>query len=159
MTACSALMARMDIPKVDRPYVKLECLRILTTLKMDPAKSDLIGAFQESYLKLTARENQIFGKAFENLSPEVKEEAMEIMSSWKREGYEKGLQEGRREGRHMALEQVLVMQLDRRFSTLPADLTQKLDALTVEQLNKLVTDSLDFTKLDDLDEWISNLDR
>jgi hypothetical protein len=34
----AALMAKMNIAKPDRPKVKAECLRLLVTLRLDPAK-------------------------------------------------------------------------------------------------------------------------
>jgi hypothetical protein len=41
----SALMANMGIATVDRPRVKLECLRLLATLRLDPARTYFISAF------------------------------------------------------------------------------------------------------------------
>ena len=41
----SALMAKMRIAPSDRPRVKLECLRLLATLKQNPAKMQLISGF------------------------------------------------------------------------------------------------------------------
>jgi hypothetical protein len=41
----SALMAKMGIAAADRPKVKLECLRLLATLRLDPAKSHFISSF------------------------------------------------------------------------------------------------------------------
>ncbi len=49
-------MAKMKMAPKDRPKVKLECLRLLASLKLDPARATLIGVFIESYLKLTAQE-------------------------------------------------------------------------------------------------------
>jgi hypothetical protein len=55
----SALMTKMRIAPEDRPRVKLECLRMLATLKLDKARSTLIGAFMTNYLNLTARETAV----------------------------------------------------------------------------------------------------
>ena len=41
----AALMAKMDINVEDRPKVKAECLRLLVTLELDPAKMELISGF------------------------------------------------------------------------------------------------------------------
>ncbi|WP_204103138.1 MULTISPECIES: Rpn family recombination-promoting nuclease/putative transposase, partial [Spirulina sp. CCY15215] len=48
----SALMAKMNIATEDRPRVKVECLRLLATLRLDPARMQLISGFVDSYLKL-----------------------------------------------------------------------------------------------------------
>ena len=51
----SALMAKMNIADSDRPKVKLECLRLLATLRLNPAKMQLISGFIDSYLQLNAK--------------------------------------------------------------------------------------------------------
>jgi hypothetical protein len=58
--ASTALMAKMDIPVRDRPKVRSECFRMLATLRLDAAKSKVIGAFIDSYLTLTERESLQF---------------------------------------------------------------------------------------------------
>lgn len=96
----SALMAKMKIASRDRPRVKLECLRLLATLKLDPARMRLISGFIDTYLRLSALENQRFEKAItgSDLAPEQKAEVMEIVTSWMETGIEQGRQEGRQEG-------------------------------------------------------------
>ena len=56
----AALMAKMKIPKSDRPIVKAQCLRLLVSLKLNPAKMQLISSFIDSYLRLNQPEEQIF---------------------------------------------------------------------------------------------------
>ena len=46
----AALMAKMHMSKDERPKVRLECYRLLTRLKLDPARSQIIGGFIDSYL-------------------------------------------------------------------------------------------------------------
>ncbi|MBE9010773.1 Rpn family recombination-promoting nuclease/putative transposase, partial [Pseudanabaenaceae cyanobacterium LEGE 13415] len=48
----AALMAKMKIAKRDRPKVKAECLRVLATLRLDPARTRLIAQFVDTYLQL-----------------------------------------------------------------------------------------------------------
>ncbi|MFW6360042.1 MAG: Rpn family recombination-promoting nuclease/putative transposase, partial [Chroococcales cyanobacterium] len=47
----AALMAKMQIAPEDRPRVKLECLRMLATLQLDPARTQLISGFVDTYLR------------------------------------------------------------------------------------------------------------
>ena len=54
----SALMARMKIAHQDRPRVKLQCLRLLATLRLNSAKSALIARFVDSYLRHHQLEEQ-----------------------------------------------------------------------------------------------------
>ncbi|HET6246363.1 MAG TPA: hypothetical protein VFE47_01595 [Tepidisphaeraceae bacterium] len=65
----SALMAKMNIAKEDRPRVKLEYLRMLATLKLDKARSTLISAFMEGYLKLTSAEAVVYNRELEAIRP------------------------------------------------------------------------------------------
>jgi predicted transposase/invertase (TIGR01784 family) len=147
----TALMTRMDIAKKDRPKVKAECLRLLATLRLDPAKSRLIGVFIETYLALNREEMKIYEQEFEAMVPGVKEATMEMMTSWHKQGREEGRAEGRREGK----EDLLARQLERRFSTLPDSITEQLDRLTPEKLDELGLEVFNFTSLTDLETWLS----
>jgi hypothetical protein len=57
-----ALMAKMNIAKKDRPKVKVECLRLLATLQLDPARTFFISGFVETYLRLNKKEERVFQK-------------------------------------------------------------------------------------------------
>ena len=72
---------------------------------------------------------------------------MEIISSARREG--------RREGRLQGKEELLTLQLQRRFSTLPAETTQRLDKLTSEQFDELGLELWNFKTLAELDDWLA----
>ncbi|MCW3100627.1 MAG: hypothetical protein JWL77_6245 [Chthonomonadaceae bacterium] len=65
----AALMTKMRIAPKDRPKVKLECLRLLATLKLDPARSRFIGGFVDTYLNLTAAELTRYEWEFAKLAP------------------------------------------------------------------------------------------
>jgi hypothetical protein len=56
----AALMANMNNAPEDRPRVKLECLRIIAPLKLDPARVRLLSGFVDSYLRLNAAEQEVF---------------------------------------------------------------------------------------------------
>lgn len=144
----TALMTRMNVPKQDRPKVRAECLRLLATLKLSPAKSKLIGVFVETYLKLNAEEMKVYSREFAAFEPEEQEAAMEMMTSWETKGYKKGEIEGK--------EELLTLLLQTRFSTLPQALTEKLDKLTSKQMNDLAIALLDFKSLDDLAAWLAS---
>lgn len=106
----AALMAKMKIAEGERIYVKLECLRLLATLKLNPAKSRLIYGFVNSYLNLSSEENTIFTREIEALAPEEKSPMIELTNDWiekgkligkaagKREGKREGIAEGKRQG-------------------------------------------------------------
>ncbi|MEH2375035.1 hypothetical protein [Nostoc sp.] len=48
----------MNISPEKRPQVKAECLRLLTTLRLDPARMQLISGFIDTYLNLNETEEQ-----------------------------------------------------------------------------------------------------
>jgi hypothetical protein len=56
----AALMAKMAIATKDRAHVKLECLRLLATLKLNRAQQYMISGFVDTYLDLTAKELEIY---------------------------------------------------------------------------------------------------
>lgn len=92
----AALMAKMKIAKGDRPKVKAECLRLLVTLKLDPAKSRLISKFVDSYLRLDLKEEQKFQIEIDTMGIAKKEAIMQTMTSWEEKGIEKGIAQERR---------------------------------------------------------------
>ena len=142
--AC-ALMAKMKMKPEERPKVKLECLRLLATLRLDPAKTKLIGGFVESYLTLTAEELKRFERDLEKLVPQEKESAMEVLTYWEKKGLEEGLQRGK--------EELVFRQIQRRIGSFSSETEKRLEALTSDQLNDLGEALLDFTSKEDLENW------
>ena len=112
-------MAKMRIAERDRPKVKLECLRLLATLKLDSARMRLISGFVDTYLRLSGQEIVRFERAIagSDLAPVEKEEVMEIVTSWMETGIERGLArglvQGRQEGRQEG-ERALFLRLAQR---------------------------------------------
>jgi hypothetical protein len=126
--AC-AVMAKMQIVPEERPRVKLECLRLLTTLRLDPARMTVIGVFMDTYVRLSADEERVFQEAFTTIQPTEQEGVMELMTSWE----EKGVQRGRQEGRHEEGVTILLRQLTRRVGPLPPDLEARLRRLSLAE--------------------------
>jgi flagellar biosynthesis/type III secretory pathway protein FliH len=163
----TALMAKMQIAPRDRPKVKVQCLRVLATLRLDPAKSGLIGAFIENYLRLNANEIKQYQQELAKLPVAEKEATMKLMTSWEQKGIEEGLRQGLEQGLEQGLQQglgqgtragkedIVSRQLRRRFGELPVETTHRLDQLTSEQLGDLGEAVLDFTGLADLDRWLA----
>ena len=82
----AALMAKMNIPQEERPQVKAECLRLLATLKLDPARMQLISGFVDTYLRLDSTEDLAFQAAIGTMGLTEREEIMEIVTSWEQKG-------------------------------------------------------------------------
>jgi hypothetical protein len=103
----SALMARMKIRKSDRAGVKAQCLRLLATLRLEPAKSRLISRFVDAYLRLNDQEMRIFDQTLETLPVDERKTVMSYTTSWEEQGIKRGLEMGLQRGREEGLEQGL----------------------------------------------------
>ena len=90
----AALMSKMSIAPSDRPKVKAECLRLMVTLQLNPAKSRLISKFVDIYLRLNAKEEGEFRVELDKLELSEKEAVMQTMTSWEEKGLEQGLEQG-----------------------------------------------------------------
>ncbi len=151
--AATALMVRMRIPPVDRPKVKAQIMRLVSTMRLTPAKMGLIVAFVERYLALTAKEMVAFEREMGDiLDVEERRNVMELMTSWERKGRQEGRQEGRAEGELS----VIRRQLKRRFGGLDPAVEKKLERLRLQRLEALAEALLDFTCPQDLDRWLAN---
>jgi hypothetical protein len=151
----AALMSRMRIAVGERPRVKLECLRMLATLRLDPARTRLVSGFLDTYLRLTAPEQKLLASELESVPDREKGKVMEIVTSWMEEGIEKGLEKGRQEGRQEGTARVL-RQLARRCGPGSAELADRVSGLPVDALDRLAEDLLDFSTLTDLERWLAD---
>ena len=95
----TALIVKMKIAPKDRPKVLVQCARMLATLKLDPARAELIWTFAENYLKLTGEESKQYERELAKLAPEEKETTMQLMSSFRKEGIQIGLEQGTHQGK------------------------------------------------------------
>jgi predicted transposase/invertase (TIGR01784 family) len=96
------------------------------------------------------RQTRVYQETLEEGIQMGKQEGIQI---GKQEGIQIGKQEGRREG-----EISLVMRLIRRkFGQPDQALVNKISNLTLEQLENLGEELLDFTTIDDLKHWLANV--
>ena len=140
----AALMSKMKIDNSDRPKVKAECLRLLVTLQLDPAKMQLISGFIDTYLNLDQQEEAVFQSELSTIDLEEQEQIMEITTSWERKGITKGQSN------------TILRLLNRKLGTLPNAIADQVKSLEPNQLDSLTDDLLDFQTLDDLNQWLSN---
>lgn len=156
----AALMAKMKIAPEDRVKVKLECLRLLARLQMDPARNDLISGFVDTYLRLNKTEEAAFKAELNKIGSDEKEEIMQIVTSWMEQGIEQGIERGIERGIEQGIEQgmeiLLWSQLNRRLGGVEPNLEEQIRALSVEQLQELGQALLDFGGQEDLLNWLSS---
>jgi hypothetical protein len=164
--AC-ALMAKMHIAPEERVKVKVECLRLLATLRLNPAKMQLISGFVDTYLKLNRREAQQFSQELAALSPPEREQTMEIVTSWMEEGIKKGLRKGRTEGRNEGRNEglrlgeikIIARRLQRKLGMAEDEIEPRLANLTTAQLEALDEAGDSFATPADLAQWLEHLDK
>lgn len=153
----SALMAKMNIAPEDRPIVKSECLRLLATLRLNPARMQLISGFIDTYLRLSDDEEEIFRAEIARFEPEQQEVVMEIVTSWMEEGLQRGRLEGLLEGRLEGELAVIMRLLNRRMGTIEPELHRTIRQLSIAQLEDLAEALLDFSNQDDLVSWLQSV--
>ena len=141
----AALMAKMRIDSEDRAKVKAECLRLMVSLKLNPAKIQLISGFVDSYLRLNSQEESVFQSELSTMGLEEKEQIMQITTSWEEKGR---LQE--------KLE-IALRQLNRKLGSLSEETTERIKSLESSQLDRLTEDLLDMKSFADLENWLNNL--
>lgn len=145
----SALMAKMEIAPADRPHVKLECLRLLATLRLDAARMQLISGFVDTYLRLSSAEQQRFEAELGTVASQAREGIMQITTSWMEQGLEQGLEQGRQR------EAMLVLrQLARRVGAVPPELAGRVRSLSVTELEEFGDALLDFSEIADVESWL-----
>lgn len=149
----SALMAKMHIEPRDRWRVKAQCLRLLVTFKLDPARTRLISGFIDTYLRLNREEYEQFNALLATeLQPDEQEKIMELTTSWKEEGILQGMQIDMQKGMEQGMQQgealTLIRLLRRRFGEIPVGVEQAIAQASLEQIDHWLDRVLDAPTLD-----------
>jgi hypothetical protein len=158
----SALMAKMKIAPTDRVRVKLECLRMLTGLELDPARTQVVYGFVNTYLRLDVAQKQEFEVEISQLASEVeRERIMQVVNEWTEAGITQGKLEGITQGKlegKLEGEQELVLRLLRRkLGPLTPELEQQVSQLELAKLEALGEALLDFNSPVDLVTWLASV--
>jgi Domain of unknown function (DUF4351) len=142
----AALMAKMKIQPKERAKVKAECLRLLATLRLDPARMQLISGFVDTYLRLNEEEEAIFKAEIDTIGLVEEEQVMEIVTSLMQQGINQGIE------REFAL---VLRQVNRRFGGLNPTLEAQIRDLSIEQVEDLGEALFDFQTEADLVNWLN----
>lgn len=143
----SALMAKMKMKRQERPIVKLECLKQMARLRLNPAQAKMISGFVDTYLRLEEHEEEVFQAELDRIEPTEKEVVMEVVTSWMEAGIEQGIERGERS--------LILRQLNRQVGALPQAIQAQVETLPLEQLESLGEALLEFTSLTDLENWLT----
>ncbi len=143
----SALMTNMKIAPEDRPKVKAECLRLLVTLKLNPAKMQLISGFIDTYLNLNQTEEVLFQTELGSLQPQEQQEVMQIVTSWMRQGIEQGIEREKN---------LIIRQLKRKLGEIDGELESQVRSFDLDYVEALGEALFDFSTIEDLRNWLDN---
>jgi predicted transposase/invertase (TIGR01784 family) len=92
--AAAALLSKMNYKHEERVKVRMGFLRMISRLELNPAKTDLLYGFFETYLKLTKEEEKEMYKEISKLPKEEADRVMELPNSFREEGRQEGRIEG-----------------------------------------------------------------
>lgn len=138
----AALLSKMGYRKEEKVQVKLEFLHMLTRLKLDPARTELIGGFFHRYLKLNQQEQKQFEEEVSRLGKKEAELIMQLTTPW----HEKGRIEGKIEGKV----EIVLRLLKKRFGEVPEDIEKGVKSLAADRLGEVGEALFDINTLDDL---------
>jgi hypothetical protein len=124
--------------------VKVECLRLLATLRLDPARTQLISGFVDTYLRLSEPEERVFELEMSKLEEREQEGIMQIVTSWMEQGIEQG-------------ERSLILRLlKRQIGLLTPEIESQICMLPLPQLEALGDALLNFSSSADLQNWLGS---
>ncbi len=139
----AALMAKMQVAPEDRLRIKIECLRLFVTLKLDRKKTRIITEFMDNYLKLTAEDAMKLRREIETTMP-VKEQIQ----------YKEYVDPFVILGRYEAGLEIATRLLTKKFGQLDESIRKRLEALASYQLSDLLVDLMDFQNAEEITQWL-----
>jgi predicted transposase YdaD len=93
-------------------------------------------------------------KFWEELKQFEEEQSMPYLTTGERIGYKRGREEGRQEGRQEGKQALILRLLSRRFGELSPQVRACVESMNSTQLETLGEALLDFTGVDDLNNWL-----
>lgn len=149
----SALMAKMNIAPGERARVKLECLRLLASLRLNTAKTHLILGFVDTYLSLSEEEKQEYTMEVEKLEPQEKEAVTSVRTTWWDDAMHEGMKAGLEKGRQRLIT-LLIHQTEKRFGPVDASIKNRISSLDSDKAEELGEKLFDFENVEDLQQWL-----
>jgi hypothetical protein len=126
----AALMSKMNISEQDRPRVKVECLHLLASLQLDPARNFLISGFVDTYLRLNRAEEQVFQAEVARIETVTEQEqVMQLTTSWMERGIEQGIERGIEQGLERERRAAISGLMESRYGTIDEPLANVIPSL------------------------------
>lgn len=144
----AALMPMMNVQNFDRPVVKAECLRLLTNLRLETQKVQIIFQFIEAFLHLSEDEEQVLQTELERMVLAERERITNLLANTPQENQQQGAEKE-------ALTLVLRL-LKRRIGVINPEMKSQICSLPVNQIEDLGEALLDFKHEEDLRHWLAH---
>ncbi|WP_181592557.1 Rpn family recombination-promoting nuclease/putative transposase [Paenibacillus sp. YN15] len=93
----AALLSSMDYNESDKVQMKVEFVRMMTRLELNPAKMHLLAVFFDTYLPLKEKEEQQVWREIEQVYGKAGEEVMEWKTTFEKYAEKRGRKEGKEE--------------------------------------------------------------
>ncbi len=148
--AAAALLSKMGYQKKERVQVKLEFLRMLVRMKLDPARMTLLTGFFETYLRLNEEEEKQLEVEMGKIDVKEAKRMMEITTSWEQKGRVKGRAEGKVEGQT----DLLIRLLHKKFINVPQEIENQVRTLSPKKLQVLAEAIFDLKSIDDIKTFL-----
>ncbi|KXH82090.1 transposase [Sporosarcina sp. HYO08] len=123
----AALLGKMGYKEEEKVQVKLEFLRMMLKMELNPARARFINDFFEQYLKLNTEEEEELMQEISRL--DNAEEFIKLPNSWEERGIRKGIQQGK--------EAVIIKMLAEGFSIDTIAKVTEMDRNEIEKLQKM----------------------
>ncbi|MBC1241443.1 Rpn family recombination-promoting nuclease/putative transposase [Nostoc sp. 2RC] len=137
----------LERSSVEQPETSNNAIIDLVTTIMVYKFEQLSRKEVESMLGITLKETRVYR--------EIKEEGRE---QGLEQGREQGLEQGREQGREAEARSLIFRLLTKRVGELPQQLRQRIETLSLQQLENLGEALLDFTSMADLQAWLEALE-
>ncbi len=138
----AALLSKMGYQKQERVQVKLEFLRMLVHLELDPARMTLLTGFFETYLRLNETEERELEEEMGKMDEKEASRMIELTTSWE--------EKGRVEGQAI----ILLKLLKKKFGNIPVELERQVRTLSSEKFQQLAEAIFDLETIDDVREFL-----
>lgn len=122
----AALLGKMGYREEEKVQVKIEFLKMLVRMELDPARTRFINDFFEQYLKLDDKEEEVLMREVNRLETEGEFKFTQLPNSWEQKGIQKGIEQG--------IKKVVLEMLREGFSV---DVIAKITELDKEAIEKL----------------------
>ncbi|WP_061215320.1 DUF4351 domain-containing protein [Syntrophomonas wolfei] len=151
----AALLSKMGYQKKERVQLKLEFLRMLVRMELDPARMTLLTGFFETYLILNEEEERKLEEEMGKVDEKEAKRMIEITTSWEEKGKMKGRMEGKAEGKAEGQASILLRLLKKKFGYMPVEMENRVMSMPVEKLQELAEAIFDLETIDDVNSFIS----